>query len=197
MSAQPHPQSQSDNVTFFWNIPPVSHPGLLLTLDIVRSHTHSHTERVFLLFFLPDLPTPALPKTASFTSGLLAMTAALQPVKISDVLSEHRGQPFVLGKQLLEWNSRCYLCFDAKAHFNQNFLLLFIIIDTAHSCVWFIKQCESCMSFPACLSAFAICFGQKAFNNYFCLLRKYLCILLFIYLFLFKQVFKHLPQFFF
>jgi len=40
---------------------------------------------------LPDFPTPALPKTASFTSGLLAMAA-----KISGPVSDPRGQPTIL-----------------------------------------------------------------------------------------------------
>lgn len=40
----------------------------------------------------PDLPTPALPKTASFTSGLLAMTAA----ELSGSFSGVKGQPSML-----------------------------------------------------------------------------------------------------
>lgn len=40
----------------------------------------------------PDLPTPALPKTASFTSGLLAMTAA----EVSESFSGVKGQPSML-----------------------------------------------------------------------------------------------------
>lgn len=72
-------------------------------LNHKRTLTLTHTQRGFfiLFFFLPDLPTPARPKTAILTSGLLAITAALRPENISEVLSELLGQPFVLGKQLL------------------------------------------------------------------------------------------------
>lgn len=141
-SPQPPRHHRLTTWIFMWNIPPSCHPGLLQALAInPLSHSLAHREGFSSSsFFLPDLPTPALPKTASFTSGLLAMTAALQPAKISKALSEPRGRPSVLGKQLLVGNSGCYLCFDAEVHFNTwNVPLLFIII-IALSRAWFIKQ---------------------------------------------------------
>lgn len=47
----------------------------------------------------PDLPTPALPKTASFTSGLLAMTAAELSQSLSGGVG---GQPSILSSTTQE-----------------------------------------------------------------------------------------------
>lgn len=53
------------------SLKPIKTPKIQDSLTCKRTQQERRTHCT-----LPDLPTPALPKTASFTSGLLAMTAA-------------------------------------------------------------------------------------------------------------------------
>lgn len=53
---------------------------------------------------LPDLPTPALPNTASLTSGLLAMTAT-----VNQTLSSEISQPSSAASKETQTESKTYL----------------------------------------------------------------------------------------
>lgn len=169
-SPQPPRHHRLTTWIFMWNIPPSCHPGLLQALAInTLSHSLAHREGFSSSsFFLPDLPTPALPKTASFTSGLLAMTAALQPAKISKALSEPRGRPSVLGKTASggkQWVLSLLWCRGTFQHLK--YPTAFYYYYCPLSCMIHQTICESCACFPAGLSTFAIYFGQRGFQHFF------------------------------